>query len=212
MNIMRKFTYILILTLTCSLSYAQQGFHKLGVGAELGLPLGDFGEAYSIGFGATAKGFYGITAQGDITGTLGYLHFGIKESNEYMSGSMGMIPIMIGYRHDFGGFYGEPQLGLAILKSTVKMDFGGFGDLFDDLNSSGSSSTTKATFGLGGGYVFGQWDIGARFQITDNMNFLRLAYRLPLCPLTHKKTFKSFDYPANKSWRSLQYTHEITHS
>src|SRR5690606_30661667 len=166
------------MTTTIRLSYLRLA----GVGAELGLPLGDFGEAYSIGFGATAKGFYGITAQGDITGTLGYLHFGIKESNEYMSGSTAMIPIMIGYRHDFGGLYGEPQLGLAILKSTVKMDFGGFGGLFDDLNSSGSNSTTKATFGLGGGYVFGLWDIGALFQITDDMNFLgvRIGYNFSL--------------------------------
>src|SRR5690606_14370610 len=99
---MKKIYYILALAFISTAGYAQQGFHKVGAGAELGLPLGDFGEAYSIGFGATAKGFYGITAQGDITGTLGYLHFGIKESNEYMSGSMGMIPIMIGYRHDFG--------------------------------------------------------------------------------------------------------------
>lgn len=182
---MKKIIYILTLALMSHIGYAQQGFHKVGVGAEIGLPLGDFGDAYGIGFGATAKGFYGITEQGDITGTLGYLHFGIKESNEYMSGSMGMIPIMFGYRHDFGGLYGEPQLGLAILQSKVKMDFGdlgGLGGLFGDLSGSGSSSTTKVSFGLGGGYVFGDWDLGARFQITDNMNFLglRIGYNFAL--------------------------------
>lgn len=177
---MKKIIYTLTLALMSHIGYAQQGFHKLGVAAELGLPMGDFGDAYGVGFGGTAKAFYGITEKADITGTVGYLHYGIKGSNDYMSGSMGMIPIMFGYRHDFGGFYGEPQLGLAILRSSVKMDLGGLGSLLGDIG--GSSSATKVSFGLGGGYAFGNWDLGARFQITDSMNFLglRIGYNFAL--------------------------------
>jgi hypothetical protein len=91
-----------------------------------------------------------------------------------------MIPIMFGYRHDFGGLYGEPQIGLMMVKSKVKMDFGGLGDIFGDIG--GSASTTKISFGLGGGYVFGDWDLGARFQIVDNANFLgvRIGYNFSL--------------------------------
>lgn len=157
---------------------AQQGFHTISAGAEVALPIGNFGEAYGIGFGATGKAFYGITEQGDITGTLGYIHFGMKNKSESVSGSMGMIPIMFGYRHDFGGLYGEPQIGLMMVKSKVSMDDMGFG--LSGL--SGSASTTKVSFGLGGGYVFGDWDLGLRFQLVDNLNFLgvRIGYNFAL--------------------------------
>lgn len=179
MNRMKK-----ILLTTCILCIVwvanaqKKGFHGIGVGAEIALPMGDFGEGFGIGFGATGKAFYGITEQGDITGTVGYIHFGMKDESEFVSGSMGMIPIMFGYRHDFGGWYGEPQIGLMMLKSKVTMDDMGFG--LSGL--SGSHSTTKISFGLGGGYVFGDWDMGARFQVVDNANFLglRVGYNFSL--------------------------------
>lgn len=178
---MKNITYLLALCLLCSVGYAQQGFHSVGIGVEGALPIGNFGDAYGIGYGATGKALYGITEKGDITGTLGYMRFGIKESSDFLSGHMAMIPIMFGYRHDFGGFYGEPQLGLVNLKSKIKMDLGGLEDIFGGFGS-GSSSTTKFSLGLGGGLLFGDWDLGARFQIIDNMNFLgvRLGYNFSL--------------------------------
>lgn len=176
---MKKIYFVMALAFTNVLgASAQQGFHSINAGAEVALPIGDFGKAYGIGFGATGKAFYGITEKGDVTGTLGYLHFGMKEDSDLMSGSMGMIPIMFGYRHDFGGLYGEPQLGLMMVRSKVKFDDMGFG--LSEL--SGSSSTTKVSFGLGGGYMFGDWDLGARFQIVDNLNFLgiRIGYNFSI--------------------------------
>lgn len=168
-----------ILCMVCLANAQEKGFHGIGVGAEVALPLGNFGEAYGIGFGATGKAFYGITEKGDITGTLGYLHFGMKEESELMSGSMGMIPIMFGYRHDFGGLYGEPQIGLMMLRSKVTFN----DDMGLGLSSmSGTHSTTKVSFGLGGGYAFGDWDLGARFQLVDNLNFIgvRIGYNFSL--------------------------------
>jgi hypothetical protein len=175
---MKKIYFVLALTCISVLSYAQQGFHKVNVGAEVALPLGNFGKAYGVGLGATGKAFYGISEQGDITGTLGYMRFGMKDANDMMSGSMGMVPIMFGYRHDFGGLYGEPQLGLMLLSSKVK-----FNDMGLGLSGlSGTHSQTKVSFGLGGGYMFGDWDLGARFQIIDNLNFLglRIGYNFSL--------------------------------
>lgn len=174
-------TCILALSMVVAVK-AQQGFHTINAGADVALPLGNFSNAYGIGFGATGKAYYGITEKGDITGTVGYLRFGIKESNEYMSGHMGIIPITVGYRHDFGGLYAEPQLGLYMVNSKVKMDFGDLGDLFGDLSGSANASQTKAGLALGGGYVFGDWDLGARFQLIDNLNFLgiRIGYNFAL--------------------------------
>ncbi len=174
-NIIEKLICALALTSICSFGYAQKGLHKVvGVAAEVALPLGDFGNAYGVGLGATGKAFYGVTEKGAITGTLGYLRFGMKEDSNTMSGSMGMIPIMFGYRHDFGGLYAEPQIGIMMLKSKVKFDDMGLGLA----GMSGTHSTSKVSLGLGGGYVFGDWDLAARFQLVDNLNFIgvRIGY------------------------------------
>lgn len=170
-------TTALVLCAVLAANAQKKGFHTVSAGVEIAMPLGDFGEAYGMGFGATGKAFYGITEQGDITGTLGYIHFGMKDVSESMSGSMGMIPIMFGYRHDFGGLYGEPQIGLMSVKTKVSFEGTGLGAL-----GSGSASTTKISFGLGGGYTFGDWDLGARFQIVDNLNFIgvRIGYNFSL--------------------------------
>lgn len=176
---MRKLFVGFLLLFITTLTNAQQGLHAVNVGVDFGLPIGDFGKAYGIGLGATGKAMYAITDQSDITGTLGYLRFGMKEDSNFMSGSMSMIPIMFGYKHRFGEWYGEPQLGLHILKSNVKVkDSLGWG--LSGIR--GSTSTTKVSFGLGGGYMFSEWDLGFRFQIIDNMNFLgiRLAYNFSL--------------------------------
>lgn len=178
MNLSKKFYCTLFFVCMSVLGYAQTGFHKVGVGAEIALPMGNFGSAYGIGFGATGKAFYGLSEKADITGTLGYIHFGMKNVNNMMSGSMGMIPIMFGYRHDFGGLYAEPQLGLMMLRSKVTFEESGFGLS----GMSGTYSTSKISFGLGGGYTFDDWDLGARLQIVDNLSFLavRIGYNFSL--------------------------------
>src|SRR5690606_14854445 len=178
MNTMKNIlTTALILWAALVVNAQKEGFHTIGAGAELAMPMGDFSNAFGIGFGATGKVFYGISDEADITGTLGYIHFGMKDESEFMSGSMGMVPIMFGYRHDFGGFYGEPQIGLTIVSSKITMDDMGMG-----FGGSGSSSTSKLSLSLGGGYMFGDWDLGLRFQIVDNLNFIgaRIGYNFPL--------------------------------
>lgn len=166
---MKKIIITLVSLFAFAGVYAQEGFHKIGVGAEVALPMGDFSEGFSTGFGATGKVFYGISDDADITGTIGYLHFGMK-GNEYVSGHVGMIPLQFGYRHNFGGFYAEPQIGLMFISS--KADIKGMGGMFGDLSS--TSSETKFSLGIGGGYEFGNWDFGLRYQIVEKANFLAL--------------------------------------
>lgn len=155
------------------MSYAQEGFHKIGVGAEIALPMGDFSNGYSVGFGATGKAFYSISEDGDITGTLGYLYFGMK-STDYMSGHASIIPLQFGYHHNFDGLYVEPQLGLMFVTAKIK-ETGMFG--FE-----ASNSETKFSLGIGGGYEYGDWDFGLRYQILEHANFigLRIGYNFLL--------------------------------
>jgi len=177
MNYKKRIYCVLMLTCVSALSYAQEGFHKIGAGVEIAMPMGDFSDGFSVGFGATGKVFYGISVDADITGTVGYLHFGMK-SSEYVSGHVSMIPVQFGYRHNFGGFYAEPQLGLMFVSS--KVTFQGMGGIFG--NASGSASETKFSLGIGGGYEFGDWDFGLRYQIVEKANFLgmRVGYSFSL--------------------------------
>lgn len=172
-------TTALILYATLAVNAQQEGFHKISIGAEGALPIGDFGEGNNIGFGASGKVHYGITQQADITGMVGYLHFGMKNDTEYISARTGILPVLFGYRHRFDTFYVEPQVGFAhvLSKVTVKDDLGmGLSEW------GGSASATKFSAAAGGGLEFGSWDLGARFQLIDNLNFLsiRLAYSLSL--------------------------------
>jgi len=156
-------------------AFAQEGFHQIGVGADIGLPIGDFGEAYNIGYGVTGKIYYGLNEDANITGTLGYLRFGI-DGDSNISGHMGMIPIMFGYNHDFDGFYVEPQVGLVALNSKIDMSGSGFESF------GGNYSSTEVSLSLGGGYNTGDWDFGLRYQIVNNANFLgaRVAYNFSI--------------------------------
>lgn len=164
--IMRNTWFILVFFMFGAITYAQEGFHKISVGAELALPLGDFGDLSSIGFGASGKVYYGLNQEMNITGSLGYLNFPYKESD--ISGGVSMIPLMFGFDYDFGnGFYVEPKLGLMFTK--VKVTF---------MGHSGTVSDTKFGLGLGGGYRFNEWDFSLHYNIVDHLNFLgiRAAY------------------------------------
>jgi hypothetical protein len=174
---MKKIIASLVVLFAFATVNAQEGFHKIGVGAEVALPMGNFGDGFSTGFGATGKVFYGISEDGDITGTIGYLHFGMK-SSDFVSGHVGMIPLQFGYRHNFSGFYAEPQLGFMFVSSKVELK--GMGGLFGD--ASGTASETKFSLGIGGGYEFGNWDLGLRYQIVDQANIvaLRACYNFSL--------------------------------
>ncbi|MDX1326139.1 MAG: hypothetical protein R3299_00445 [Arenibacter sp.] len=159
--------------LVAIVGFAQDGFHKIGVGAEIGLPMGNFSNGYNVGIGATGKIYYGLNDDANITGTLGYIRFGLDAGPD-ASGHLGMIPIMFGYHHSFDGWYVEPQVGLVSLNS--KFSNTGFGA------GAWNYSSTEVSLSLGGGYSMGDWDFGLRYHIVSNANFLgaRVAYKFEL--------------------------------
>src|SRR5690606_40701924 len=68
---------------------------------------------------------------------------------EYVSGSAGLIPLLAGYRHSFGNFYAEGQLGLTVVRTSVK--FKGSSDIPGLGGLGGSASDTNLGDGIGGG-------------------------------------------------------------
>ncbi|MGN6293851.1 MAG: outer membrane beta-barrel protein [Chitinophagaceae bacterium] len=151
----KLFLAITIVTVSLTAS-AQKGNNQIGVGVDLGLPTSDFGDAAKFGFGGYLKGLYGIGSAGQITLTSGYTTYSAKD--EVLGGGIdkmkfGIIPILAGYRHNFDGFYAEPQLGYSIFRT--KVESGGM---------SGSDSQGMFTWAVGLGYAMSGFDAGVRYQ------------------------------------------------
>lgn len=178
----KQITLVFLLTAFFFTAQAQKGEMTLGVGVDVAMPLGDFGEGYGIGLGGSAKGLYGLNDDANLTLTLGYLRFGIKDAPDDVSGSIGFIPILAGYRHSFGGLYVEPQLGLTVTRSSFKIsgleEFG--------ISGSGTASSTDLGYAIGGGYMIDNLDLGLRFQGVSasggsfNLIGVRAAYNFAL--------------------------------
>lgn len=149
----------LIIILSIALAFsgtAQKGSTQIGIGAEIGLPTGEFGSedgGAKAGFGGYIKGLFGVSDAGQITVTTGYTSFTIKGSTSSLKASISIIPILIGYRHNFNGFYIEPQAGVGIYGARVTFQ-----------GESGSSSQNKLTLAAGVGYAKNSIDIGVRYQ------------------------------------------------
>lgn len=156
---MKKLVLACLLTATFSVAaYAQQGAIHINGGVDGAFPLGDFGEGYGMGFGATVKGLYGISDAGQVGLTLGYIGFGSKEDlGEGNSASFGVIPILALYRHHFGSLYVEPQIGLSANRSKVSISGAG-------MDFGGTASTTSLGYAVGIGYLLGNIDLSARYQ------------------------------------------------
>ena len=153
----KVFLAILGVSLFSIASFAQKGNNQVGVAAEVSIPTGDAGDVSSVGFGGTVKGLYGIGTAGQLTLTTGYITFsGKKEIKDLLGADKitnSLIPILAGYRHNFSGFYVEPQVGYSISNAKVK------GGMFEAKESDGAF-----TWAAGIGYVINNFEVGARYQ------------------------------------------------
>jgi len=154
---MKKLFLALSILSTALVSSAQTGKNEIGVGADLGLPAGDFKEGYKLGIGGYVKGLYGIGSAGQITLTTGYTTYsGKSEIMDALNADKmktAIIPILAGYRHNFDGFYAEPAIGYGIFSSKLKSP------VFDESESDGAF-----TWSIGAGYVVNKFDVGLRYQ------------------------------------------------
>ena len=157
------------------------GNNRLSIGLEVGLPMGDFGDAVNTGFGGSARYEMPMGDNLGLTGTVGYLSFGAKDVPAGISVSWSMIPIMVGAKYYFteqqNEFYGAFALGITM--STVKATGSVMG-----IDISSSASESDLTFGPGVGYHLDNLDFGLNYNIISTEGSsssylgLRVAYVL----------------------------------
>jgi hypothetical protein len=158
---------------------------RFSVGAELALPMGDFGDAVGTGFGGSLRYESPIGDNLGFTITAGYLSFSGKDfdfgGTTVTGESTYMIPIQAGLKYYFtdqqDGFYGQAELGVHMYKATeVTIDL--------TTGSYSSEDKMKAAFSYAPelGYHLANVDIGLRYQMVstegDASSYLglRLAY------------------------------------
>lgn len=147
---------------------------RFSAGAELALPMGDFGDAFGTGFGATVRYEAPINDNLSWMGTAGYLAFGEKDDSGFKAS---IIPINAGLKYyfageSFAGFYAGAELGFNIVKVKFDYDLPGIG------NVSGDNSETEFGFAPQIGYHLPVIDISLRYAIVNDADYLgvRVAY------------------------------------
>ncbi len=175
---MKKLLLLCAIYLCTIPAFSQKGHNQLGIGADVAFPTGDLADGVKTGFGGYVKGLLGVGTNGQLTFTTGYTSFGWNddEIGIDVDGSFSVIPLLLGYRQNFSGFYVEPQLGLGIYNSKIKF-----------MDESESDSESAFTWAIGLGYVINQaFDIGFRYQSaikdSEELNHfgLRLGYNFNL--------------------------------
>lgn len=152
---MKKLLLIAILVFAGLLGRAQKGMNYIGIAAEAGIPTGAFSDIVNAGFGGSLKLLLGIAEEGQVSFASGYSAFRFKgiPSGSGVKANFSVIPLLVGYRHNFNGVYLEPQLGIA----SYKISASGNGQ-------SASDSEVGFTFAAGVGYVINGLDLGLRYQ------------------------------------------------
>jgi len=149
---MRKIVLAFASFLAIGVANAQTGKNQFGVGAELGVGTAS---GSKVSFGASVKYLHGVGNAGQTTFSIGWLH---SSTSEEIGGvkyktSSSLIPLLVGYRHNFSQIYAEPQVGLSI--NTYKNTIG---------NESSSDTKLALGYAIGGGYITnGGFDLGVRF-------------------------------------------------
>ena len=173
---------VAVLLVVVGVASAQPGKISFGVGVDVGLPMGTFGDTQSLCIGGTAKVYYPLQDMITLTGTAGYMTFSGKEytvgTAKVKAGSWNMVPVVVGGRYYFGPagatrFYAGFDMGLIFGSYTVPSQ-----TFFGVTVGGGSVSTTDFTYQPQVGVEAGKFDIAVRLLGVANANTIaaRVGY------------------------------------
>jgi len=128
---MKKFwtiaVVLLLVAVVASPTFAQKKMN-LGVGADILLPIGDFGNAYSLGFGGSARFQYNFTPVIGAGVNIGYYTWSAKSvAAGAVKPTFSGLPVRVYGKYYFmpetakARFYGMAELGLFFWSSKVTL-------------------------------------------------------------------------------------------
>ena len=163
---------------------------RISIGAELGLPMGTFGDGSSLGIGGSLRYEMPMGDNLALMGTVGFLSFSGKDITSGVPGysytsksSLTMIPIQVGAKYYFteqqNGFYAMAQLGLTLAnyKNENTIDIAG-----TKTTVSGSASSSGLSYAPGLGYHLASLDFGLSYQLFSQT--VSSSYTNPFTGLT----------------------------
>lgn len=143
---------------------AQGGKFKVGLGLDAALPVGNFGNFYSVGTGLSLRFLYKITPKFGATFTTGFIAFIPKGGLNKNSKATLNIPFKVGGRYKFTDkFYGMFEVGDT--HSTV---------YYDSNNTLGHVSGNSFTYAPGVGLLLGGFDVSLRYEGYSSSGFVAL--------------------------------------
>jgi len=167
-----------ILLVAAQIGYAQKPVMGVGGGIEIAMPIGNFSDVANVGFGLTGRYEYKLNKDVAITGTLGWIHWGGKNTTSYGDYGFTDIPLKGGVKYYFtpgpGRVYGMAELGLHFTSVSWTWNAGYYG-----YGGSYSASETKFGFAPGVGYEMKigknlMLDLSGRFEIVADVNHFAL--------------------------------------
>ena len=150
---MKHFILLFTFFVFLGTAQAQIGNNQIGIGLDLGIPVGDLGRSTRIAPGASLKALYGVGMSGQVGITLGYLHFAAR-NNTLIKSSSTEIPILASYRQHVDQIYLEPQIGVSLMQSKIE------GEQMPPMEV----SQTNFSWGIGLGYHLQGIDLSLRYQ------------------------------------------------
>ncbi len=134
------------------------------VGLELAFPTGDFGDAYSLGYGLSVGGELPVGDNIGVTLTAGYILLSVDSELSDFIKSAGMIPVQAGVKYYLSeqqeGLYLHGQVGIHSTSVTTEdIDFG-FGTVEGE-----TTSDSNLSFAIGAGFFVNDIDLGLRYNI-----------------------------------------------
>jgi hypothetical protein len=189
---MKKFyttvTVVFLVFVLSNVVFAQEGF-KYGIGGELAMPMGDFGDMAEMGFGGTVIAEKVHKENMTLIATAGYLVFGGKDS-DYYEYSFSAIPIQGGVKYFFNpkkeegyNMYGLGLVGIHMWSITIKTketDYDGWGRQWGDTSTEQETTNDETEMSFAGGVGAEKpmsngklLDGSVRYQIAgDNLAYL----------------------------------------
>jgi hypothetical protein len=144
-------------------SFLKEHNIRLGIDTEVGIPLGNYADANSVGGGAVLSGDLALLEQLSATMRIGFQAH-MDRTVAGVSSHVHSIPILLGTKYYLGpdrvGMFGAFELGMFDLMSSVTRG-----------NISASSNDLRFGMGAGIGYQQSQWSARVNVHTQDVGNF-----------------------------------------